>query len=311
MLQALHASRKPEYDRVVLVAHSLGGFIAYDAIAYLWGHTNADTDKTAVNRDLATLKALEQAASALPDTAPKNGKVDPAVSLGTGGATRASGRRSEPGQPMVDHGLRQRGHPDVLRRPADGGQGRPYVPLAGSSGASCPRAHPRTRSLRATTLTARSASTPGRNVWSVGPRGERQSITHRILYEGAPFAVVRWTNLYFPAGLGFFGDWFGGPLAPVFGTGIKDVAVTGNKLGSPGTNLLRHRKIPAAAHSYYFRFPGDDEKHSIAYHVRTALDLASTSWLRPDQVEGSSAETKQPGTPPADVAEQPVAEGLP
>lgn len=42
----------------------------------------------------------------------------------------------------------------------------------------------------------------------------------RILYEGAPFAVVRWTNLWYPARLRFFGDWFGGPLAPLFAGGI-------------------------------------------------------------------------------------------
>ncbi len=101
-----------------------------------------------------------------------------------------------------------------------------------------------------------------------------------MLYEGAPFAVVRWTNLYFPAQLGFFGDWFGGRLAPVFGTGIKDVPVKGNTLGRPGTNLLRHRKFPAAAHSYYFRFPDDAAPDSVATHIRSGLDLASTSWLR-------------------------------
>ena len=37
MLQALHASRAPTYDRIVIVAHSLGAYIAYDAIAYMWG----------------------------------------------------------------------------------------------------------------------------------------------------------------------------------------------------------------------------------------------------------------------------------
>jgi hypothetical protein len=43
MLQALHASKAPRYDRIVLVAHSLGAYLAYDAIAYLWGLTNART----------------------------------------------------------------------------------------------------------------------------------------------------------------------------------------------------------------------------------------------------------------------------
>jgi hypothetical protein len=39
----------------------------------------------------------------------------------------------------------------------------------------------------------------------------------RILHHGAPFAITRWTNLYFPA------DIIGGPLSHLFGPGIKDV----------------------------------------------------------------------------------------
>jgi hypothetical protein len=46
-----------------------------------------------------------------------------------------------------------------------------------------------------------------------------------ILHHAAPFAVTRWTNLYFPARRGLFGDIIGGPVAPVFGAGVKDVAV--------------------------------------------------------------------------------------
>ncbi|MFC6155637.1 hypothetical protein [Kribbella jiaozuonensis] len=46
MLQALQASQQPKYDRVVQVAHSLGAYIAYDTIAYLWGTMNSKTDNT-------------------------------------------------------------------------------------------------------------------------------------------------------------------------------------------------------------------------------------------------------------------------
>ena len=119
-----------------------------------------------------------------------------------------------------------------------------------------------------------------KRTWA-GPKGSQVLVRRRVIYEGAPFAVVRWTNLYFPVKLGVFGDWFGGPLAPVFGSGIKDVAVMGNTYHKPGTKLWRHRLVPAAAHSYYFRFPEDAADDSVAYHIRKALDLASTSWLRP------------------------------
>jgi len=49
-----------------------------------------------------------------------------------------------------------------------------------------------------------------------------------VLYHAAPFSIVRWSNMWFPARLGFFGDWFGGPLRRLFGAGIKDHALEKN-----------------------------------------------------------------------------------
>ena len=94
----------------------------------------------------------------------------------------------------------------------------------------------------------------------------------KVLYHGAPFAVVRWTNLWFPPRLWFFGDWFGGPLAPLFGKGIKDIPIHGNRPWS---------LVPAGAHALYVSFPKDTRPESITTHLRAALDLASSSWLAP------------------------------
>lgn len=46
----------------------------------------------------------------------------------------------------------------------------------------------------------------------------------RVAHHAAPFAVTRWTNLYFPVKR-FHGDPVGGPLAPEFGAGIRDIPV--------------------------------------------------------------------------------------
>ena len=43
----------------------------------------------------------------------------------------------------------------------------------------------------------------------------------RKMVPSAIFAFVHWTNLYFP------GDVIGGPVAPVFGAGVRDIAVKG------------------------------------------------------------------------------------
>ena len=299
LLQALHASRKPEYDRVVLVAHSLGAYIAYDAIAYLWGLTNATTDKDPVSKELNTLAELERAASALPAKAPPEGEVAPAAVDRFRAAQRDLWEeiRSQ-GNPWLITDFISVGTPMYFADQLMGGKdGRTFESrIERRELPTCP---PQNEESEYNNIHSTERFYSWEKHWDIGPEGERTRITRRVLFEGAPFAVVRWTNLYFPAHLGFFGDWFGGRLAPVFGTGIKDVAVTGNTLGRPGTNLLLHRKFPAAAHSYYFRFPDDPAADSVATHIRAGLDLASTSWLR-DPPAGPAA---PPGAPPPEPAE--------
>jgi hypothetical protein len=61
--------------------------------------------------------------------------------------------------------------------------------------------------------------------------GEDKKFTPLVLHHAAPFAVTRWTNLYFPAMFGLLGDLVGGPLHEDFGPGILDVAVRTTALG--------------------------------------------------------------------------------
>jgi hypothetical protein len=115
-----------------------------------------------------------------------------------------------------------------------------------------------------------------------GPRpydvGQNKLYTPLILHHAAPFAVTRWTNLYFPSKLGLFGDFVGGPLAPELGHGIKDVAVTTSTWKGLASSTL-------AAHTCYW-CPGDaPAADSPAQHqagritalatLKEALDLSS------------------------------------
>jgi hypothetical protein len=75
---------------------------------------------------------------------------------------------------------------------------------------------------------------------------------------------VRWTNLYFPARWGFFGDWFGGPLRALFGTGILDIPVLGNRPG---------RFVPGWAHGRYFSYPNATEDDDVASVLRRVQRL--------------------------------------
>lgn len=284
MLQALqdygrepgsaHAGRS--YDRIIIVAHSLGGFIAYDAVSYLWGRHNGKVAGNGTPGPLAGLEELERAASDLPEAGPASAD---AVTLYQG-AQRALWR-----------GLRAQGNPWIITDLVTVGTPMYFADqlLHGKGARSFAR---RIERRELPTCPPQNEEEPGNNIhhtrrfYSWGkvvkekaPDGSWVRIPRRVLYEGAPFSVVRWTNLWFPARGSFFGDWFGGPLAPLFGPGIRDVPLTGNTLGSPGTALWRHRGVPAAAHSYYFSFPDDDSPGSAAHEIREGLDLASTAWV--------------------------------
>ncbi|MFI5511214.1 hypothetical protein ACIA48_27460 [Mycobacterium sp. NPDC051804] len=81
----------------------------------------------------------------------------------------------------------------------------------------------------------------------------------------SPFAVMNWTNFWFPVTRGSRrGDWFGGALAPLFGAGIRDIAVTGNE---------PERLKPGLAHAEYFSHPDEDAEGDIAWHLRRTLAL--------------------------------------
>ena len=81
----------------------------------------------------------------------------------------------------------------------------------------------------------------------------------------SPFAVTRWTNLWFPVTRGSRqGDWFGGELALLFGAGVRDIAVTGNE---------PERLKRGSAHTEYFNHPDKGEEGDVAWHLRRTLAL--------------------------------------
>jgi hypothetical protein len=97
--------------------------------------------------------------------------------------------------------------------------------------------------------------------------------TLQMLTQATPFAVTRWTNIYAPAVGIIFGDPIGGPLAPVFGVGIKDV---------PAMLSPRWRARTPLAHSSYWRCVQDrktGKPTSAIIALREAVDLESGRWL--------------------------------
>lgn len=85
------------------------------------------------------------------------------------------------------------------------------------------------------------------------------------LHHATPFSAVRWTNLYDPARLIFFGDIVSGPLGgSLFGTGVVDV------------NLKTVNKAQSwrFTHLLYWRLDKDNNNTPRVAELRKALDLA-------------------------------------
>jgi hypothetical protein len=257
LLQGLH--RVGRYDRIVIVAHSLGSYIAYDAITYLWAATSElpisrstvvplpRRPKTGIQPD--GLKELEQAASDLVD----------------GHGSREAFRDA---QRALWIGLRRIGVPWLITD---------FITL-GSPMYFADQLYTRNRDDFTTGVEKRqlpvcpplSDEVEWNNVNHTGRWYSWNNRGHRVLYHAAPFAVVRWTNLWFPPWLSFFGDWFGGALSPLFGAGVEDVALTGNRPWS---------RVPALAHALYFRLADDRSPDAVRVVLRRYLGLAATTWL--------------------------------
>jgi hypothetical protein len=88
----------------------------------------------------------------------------------------------------------------------------------------------------------------------------------RNVHNGAVFGLTRWTNIYFPRRQLFWGDAIGGGLSPIFGYHIVDVEVSTRKAG--GDDFFTH-----TAYWDVHRKPDTYQApHIIA--LREAIDLA-------------------------------------
>ncbi|WP_059018018.1 hypothetical protein [Mycobacterium sp. M26] len=283
LVDLLHTLHQGSYARVVVVGHGVGGFIAYDALTTLWAEMHElHADSASGLSALAPVEAaaggeigeFQDAQLRLWQDLRSQGnpwRVTDFVTIGTpmafadlfvsrppilAGLGRVDARQGNPwrvtdfvtiGTPMAFADL------FVSRPPILAGLGRVDARHALFDRLSrrgvvlrCP---PRSEALTV------DSDEDGPVSYGCGPVLGAQSL----------FAVTRWTNLWFPVARGSVsGDWFGGLLAPLFGAGVRDIAVTGN---------LPERRRPGAAQTQYFTHPEHDAHGDVAWHLRAVLAL--------------------------------------
>jgi hypothetical protein len=202
------------YDRIIVVGHSLGSVIAYDAVRYYWQEVHSypgamlpardNEEPPDIDEDQPALAAMQETIGAA-KAASKSGQLERLQALesefpGRQQALWNEQRRIGIGWKITDlvtlgspltyaDFLMADGHDDFERRHDD----REFP--------TCP---PQPEDDRDKGLLAKRVTL-----------GDRE-VTLCVLHHAAPFACTRWTNLYYPS------DLIGGRLKTQFGPFIQD-----------------------------------------------------------------------------------------
>ena len=254
VINALH--RDGQYDRIVVVGHSLGSVIGYDILNHAWAQWNAQAGPPSPLLDAALARVGELA----PDVTPGDPDSVDQFQQAQHGAARAwaSSGRTWRVTDFVTLGSPLAHAPILLARD----RADLSAKFAAREYPTCPPMPELQRKDHAISYSF---------LYSDGER--------RIPHHAAPFALTRWTNLYFPCRALVGGDLIGGPVAPVFGPGVKDIQVH------------TARRFGLFAHTLYWSDPRPGDDHIV--QLLAALRIAEVF----DDGGGGAARTPA-GTPP-------------
>lgn len=247
MLERIHESG--QYERIVIVGHSLGSVIAYDILTFAWNRLRRQHK----DPDHWSFEALQTVESAL-----QEGSMPAEPRALQYAAWQEHRTNSQPwlvtdfvtlGSPLTYGDFLMTDRRTVFSSLV---KDRIYP--------TCPPQTEEQDGKRRFSYTL-----PSR--WDAGARHE--SIT--VPDHAALFALTRWTNLYFPKRGLIGGDPVGGPLRGLFGAWISDCPVKAPKAGLLGF-----------AHTHYWEADRQTGS-SIPEHIRClrdALDLHTAGRMR-------------------------------
>lgn len=228
LLKKLHES--DEYDRIVVVGHSLGSVIGYDVLTYLWTHYNNSHDATP-HPETQALKKLEELV--------RDSELDLDTYQGV--------------QKEYFEELRNNGNKWLVTDFVTLGSPLTYATMLLAGDEEQLLAKHQDRELP--TCPPMLEGQDEKRTFCFG----KKTLTP---HHAAVFAPTRWTNLYFPARLMIWGDVISGPLRPVFGNGIRDVAVS--------TRVRRG----FLSHTCYWRLWRDKDSTDSIQKLRDVINLA-------------------------------------
>lgn len=273
LLEKLHEKDDDEqkYERVIVVGHSLGSVIGYDILSFYWNSVSGEFNCGPWQREV--LFEIERAAKALVE-APDKPELLTEYRRAQREFARLLAERSDGrwritdfvtlGSPLAHaHFLMVNDRMPTFESDEDAGKStwtaKWYKELK----------EPTTTIARV--FAARAAQREFPLCPPVTETGDRLFYSKRLSataiasvpHGAALFAAVRWTNIHAPRRRILWGDAVSGPVAPLFGPGVKDVRLTG---------VVAESRI---AHTEYWRLPeqGPVGANEHLFALRDAVNL--------------------------------------
>ena len=255
-----------DYDRIVVVAHSLGTIVAYDILTHCFAR---------VNRSFKVEPQGKQPERNELETLLRNAVVNPqALSI----------KEFQERQSACLAEFMAAGSPWIVSDFVTIGSPLTHAEFLLAQDESDLRVQQAERILPTCPPVLEWDQTTERDhfsYWAGKRRAEdddAEAVHTRIPHHAAHFAYTRWTNLYSPAKAIFWGDLVSGPVAEHFGLrvtngrivkGIRDIQVL------PAGDAGRPRRTPFLTHTKYWSLQGDagEEAPDHIRALRNALDL--------------------------------------
>lgn len=228
----------PDYDRVVVVSHSLGTIVAYDVLNLLWFECRPDPDNPPGQKAVKAMRDVNRFVKDMPNSVEQR---DEFIAAQRKLFRQLSNPELEGTKPWKISDFITVGSP---------------LTHANFLLSANDRAFADEKAERLYSLCPPAPDKEGGDTYLYHPRGSRKAYAHHA----AVFAATAWTNIYDPADRIFWGDFISGPLREKFGYGINEIAV---KMKWPGGSRF-------VTHTLYWNDDADSTLVS-ADHPNTVL----------------------------------------